>query len=212
MAGAAAVLGAMSALSELDCAVRVVGWLLLTDNMSGGDATRIGDVLRMRNGTTVEVINADAEGRLLLADGLALAAEDGPDAMVDVATLTDTVGMAVGRRVTGLAGNHAGWQAQVADAAAAAGEMVWPLPLDGVDRRRLDSKIADLVNAPQYRYGQSALAALFLREFVPAGLPWAHLDIAGPAVCEEEEGVWVAGATGVGVRTLIELAGRYRRP
>jgi len=212
MAGVAAVLGAMSVLRDLDATVRVVGWLPMTDNMSGGDATRLGDVLRIRNGTTVEIINADAEGRLLLADGLSLAVEEVPDAIVDLATLTDTVPMAVGRRVAGLFGNHDGWRDQVVAAAGRAGEQVCPLPLDGVERKKLDSKIADMVNTPHHRYGQSALAALFLRQFVPDGVPWAHLDIAGPAFCEDDEGVWASGATGYGVRTLAELICAYERP
>jgi leucyl aminopeptidase len=212
MAGVAAVVGAMSVLPGVECPVRVLGFLPMTDNMSGGDATRLGDVLRIRNGTTVEIINADAEGRLLLADGLSLAVEEAPDAIVDLATLTLTVPMAVGRRVAGLASNHAGWHEQVSSAAARADEMVWPMPWDGVERKRLESKIADLVNTPHHRYGQSALAALFLRQFVPDGIPWAHLDIAGPAFTEDDEGVWSAGATGFGVRTLVELLSAFRPP
>jgi leucyl aminopeptidase len=212
MAGAGAVLGAMSTLRELGCPVRVVGWLPLTDNMAGGDATRLGDVLRTRNGKTVEVRNTDAEGRLILADGLALASEGRPDAIVDVATLTDTVPMAVGRRYAGLIGNHDGWVAQVRDAADRAGEAVWPLPLPDPLRSQLDSTVADLVNVTGNRYGQSVLAALFLREFVADGTPWAHLDIAGPAFCDSDDGDWVAGATGFGVRTLVELLCGYRQP
>ncbi|MGE5827317.1 MAG: leucyl aminopeptidase [Micromonosporaceae bacterium] len=212
MAGVAAVVGAMSVLRDVECPVRVLGFLPMTDNMSGGDATRLGDVLRIRNGTTVEIINADAEGRLLLADGLSLAVEAAPDAVVDLATLTLTVPMAVGRRVAGLAGNDPDWQEQVTRAAARAGEMVWPMPWEGVERKRLESKIADLVNTPHHRYGQSALAALFLRQFVPDGIPWVHLDMAGPSFVEEDEGVWSAGATGFGVRTLVELLCGFRPP
>lgn len=208
MAGAAAVLGAMSALRDLSCPTGVVAWLPLTDNMSGGDATRLGDVLRTRNGKTIEVRNADAEGRLILADALALAAEEHPDSIVDVATLTDTVPMAVGRRYGGLSGNDDAWLAEVRSAAEHAGELVWPLPLDGVDRKQLDSKIADMVNAPANRYGQSAVAALFLKEFVPSTIPWAHLDIAGAAFSDEEDGEITPGGTGYGVRTLIELVVR----
>jgi leucyl aminopeptidase len=211
MAGAGAVLGALSTLRDLGCPVRAVGWLPLTDNMSGGDATRLGDVLRTRNGKTIEVRNADAEGRLILADGLALACEAGPDAVVDVATLTDAVSMSVGRRYAGLMGNHDGWAAQVRDAAERAGEAVWQLPLPGVLRSQLDSKVADLANVAGHRYGQSVLAALFLREFLADGIPWAHLDIAGPAFCDQDDGDWVAGATGFGVRTLVELLCAYRQ-
>lgn len=205
MAGAAAVFAAMTALPGLGCPARVDGYLPLTDNMPGGDATRLGDVLRIRNGTTVEVRNADAEGRLMLADALALAAESGPDAIVDVATLTGALSMAVGSRFAGLAGSHTGWTEQVGAAAARAGEPVWPLPIDDADRKELRSKIADLVNVNGRPNGQSSLAALFLRQFVPAGIPWAHLDINGPAFSDEDDGELTAGATGFGVRTLLEL-------
>jgi len=205
MAGAAAVVGAMSALRDLTCPTAAVAWLPLTDNMSGGDATRLGDVLRTRNGVTIEVRNADAEGRLILADALALAAESQPDAIVDIATLTDAVPMVIGRRYAGLAGNDEAWIARIAAAARRAGELVWPMPLDGVERKMLDSKVADVVNATGNRYGQSAVAALFLKEFVPDGLPWAHLDIAGPAFADEDDGELTAGGTGYGVRTMIEL-------
>ena len=205
MAGAAAVLGAMSALPDLGCAARVVGWLPLTENMPGGGATRLGDVLRTRNGTTVEVRNADAEGRLILADALALACEERPDAVVDVATLTAAIAMAVGRRYAGLAGNDEAWQASVRAAAERAGEPVWPLPLDGADRGQLRSKVADLANVPGGGDGQSVAAALFLRQFVPPDIPWAHLDINGPAFSDIDDGELVPGATGYGVRTLLEL-------
>jgi leucyl aminopeptidase len=205
MAGAAAVLAAMSALGAAGCPVRVVGWLPLADNMPGGDATRIGDVLRTRNGTTVEVRNTDAEGRLLLADGLALAGEEHPAAIVDLATLTDAVPMAVGRRYAGLVSSDAAWLARVSAAAQRAGEHVWPLPLPGQQDPRLRSKVADLVNATGERYGQSVSAAMFLREFVPAGIPWAHIDMAGPVVSDRDDGEFACGATGFGVRTLIEL-------
>jgi leucyl aminopeptidase len=212
MAGAGAVLGALSTLRNLGCPVRAVGWLPLTDNMGGGDATRLGDVLRTRNGKTIEVRNADAEGRLILADGLALACEAGPDAVVDLATLTDAVSMSVGRRYAGLMGNHDGWVAQVREAAERADEAVWPLPLSDGLRSQLDSKVADLANVAGHRYGQSVLGALFLREFLADGIPWAHLDIAGPAFCDQDDGDWVAGATGFGVRTLVELLCAYRQP
>jgi len=124
---------------------------------------------------------------------------------VDIATLTDAVPMVIGRRYAGLAGNDEAWIARVAAAAQRAGELLWPMPLDGVDRKMLDSKVADVVNSTGNRYGQSAVAALFLKEFVPDGLPWAHLDIAGPAFADEDDGELTAGGTGYGVRTLIEL-------
>jgi leucyl aminopeptidase len=209
MAGAAAVLAAMSVLPDLGCSSRVVGWLPLTDNMPGGDATRLGDVLRIRNGTTVEVRNADAEGRLILADALVLAAETNPDAIVDLGTLTAAIAMAVGRRHAGLAGSHPAWLDQVRTAADRAGEAVWPLPFDHVDPHELRSAVADLVNVNGKPHGQSSLAALFLQQFVPASIPWAHLDIYGPAFSDEDDGELTAGATGFGVRTLIELLCAY---
>jgi leucyl aminopeptidase len=205
MAGAAAVLGAMSALRELGCRNRVFGWIPLADNMPGGDAMRIGDVLTTRGGRTVEVRNADAEGRLILADALALAGEIRPDAILDVATLTGAIALAVGRGWAGLAGNDVGWVGRVRAAADRAGELVWPLPLTHTDPDRLRSRIADLVNVPDAKDGQSVAAAQFLREFIPPGIPWAHLDIEGPAHSDADDGEIVAGATGFGVRTLVEL-------
>jgi leucyl aminopeptidase len=205
MAGAAAVLGAMSALRELGCSTRVAGWLPMAENMSGGDAMRLGDVLRTRNGTTVEVRNADAEGRLILADALALAGESHPDAIVDLATLTGATALAVGRAYAGLAGNHDGWVNKVRAAAGRAGELVWPLPLTHTEPGWLTSRIADLVNVPDRKDGQSVAAALFLQQFVPSRIPWAHLDIEGPAYTDHDDGEHVAGATGFGVRTLLEL-------
>jgi len=206
MAGAATVLGAMSALRGSDCSLRVTGWLPLTDNMPGPDATRIGDVLRIRNGKTVEVLNTDAEGRLILADALALAAEAAPDAIVDLATLTLTAPMALGRKFAALMANHDGLMEQLRAAAARAGEAVWPFPLPEDCRDQLDSRIADLANlAPGNKYGQTVLGGLFLREFVPGQIPWAHLDMLGPVFCDADDGDWVEGATGFGVRTLLEF-------
>jgi leucyl aminopeptidase len=213
MAGAAAVLGALSVLRDLDCAVRVDAYLPLTDNMTGGDATRIGDVLRIRNGTTVEVLNTDAEGRLILADALALAGEGGPagevapDGIVDIATLTDAAPTALGRGMAALLGTDDAWLRRVERAAARAGEPVWRLPLRRECRPLLDSKVADLVNhKPGEKHAGAILGALFLNEFVPPGIPWAHLDIAGCALADRDDGELVAGGTGYGVRTLVELA------
>jgi leucyl aminopeptidase len=206
MAGAAAVLGAMSVLAELRCPVAVDGWLPLTENMPNADPIRIGDVLRIRDGTTVEVRNADAEGRLIMADALVLAGETKPDAIVDVATLTDAAAIALGRRIGAVMGNDAGWVEQVRAAAARSGELLWPLPLPDLYRHQLESRIADLVNyTTGNRHGTALLAGLFLNEFVPAGIPWAHLDIQGTAVSDAWDGEWVPGATGFGVRTLVEL-------
>jgi leucyl aminopeptidase len=212
MGGAAAVLGTFRAVAALGSRVRLIGFLPITDNMTGGDATRVGDVLTIRNGKTVEVLNTDAEGRLILADGLSLATEEAPDAIVDLATLTGACMVALGDRIAGLMGNHEGWMGQVRAAADAAGESVWPLPLPDHLRSKLDSELADLKNITDTRYGGALAAGLFLREFVGEGIPWAHLDIAGPADSSVVEGELVKGGTGFGVRTLVELCTSYTKP
>jgi leucyl aminopeptidase len=212
MGGGAAVLGAFRALAQLGAKVRVLGFVPLTDNMTGGDATRVGDVLTIRNGTTVEVLNTDAEGRLILADGLSLATEAEPDAIVDLATLTGACMVALGDRTAGLMGNHRGWIDQVQAAADAVGEPVWPLPLPDHLRSKLDSDVADLRNISSGRYGGALTAGIFLREFVGEGIPWAHLDIAGPSDSSEVDGEIVKGGTGFGIRTLVELVGRFSKP
>ena len=212
MGGAAAVLGAFRALAALGTKVRVIGFLPITDNMTGGDATRVGDVLTIRNGKTVEVLNTDAEGRLILADGLSLASEESPDAIVDLATLTGACMVALGDRTAGLMGNHEDWMDQVQAAADTVGEPVWPLPLPAHLRGKLDSELADLKNITDTRYGGALAAGIFLREFVGEGIPWAHLDIAGPADSSVVEGELVKGGTGFGVRTLVELLSTYTKP
>ncbi|MGX7829668.1 leucyl aminopeptidase [Actinokineospora sp. 24-640] len=207
MAGAATALAAMSALGALACPHPVDAWLPLTENMATDDPMRIGDVLCIRDGTTVEVRNADAEGRLILADALVLAAETGPAAIVDVATLTDAAAIALGRDIAAVMGNDPALTDAVLAAAARAGEPVWPLPLPRGYRPQLDSAIADLVNyTTGVRHGTALLAGLFLQHFVPDGTPWAHLDIQGTAIAERAHGEWPRGATGFGVRTLVELA------
>ena len=212
MGGAAAVLGAMSACADLGVKVRVRAFLPLTDNMPGGDAMRVGDVIRYRNGRTVEVLNTDAEGRLVLADGLCVASDEKPDAIVDIATLTGAQEVALGKRVAAVFANHEGWAAQVLAAGERAGEPLWPLPLHDEYRKDLDSKVADIKNISGHGAGGCIVAALFLREFVAAGIPWAHLDIAGPAFAETEDGELPAGGTGFGVRTLLALLLAYRKP
>jgi leucyl aminopeptidase len=212
MGGAAAVLGAFRAIAALGAKVRVLGYLPITDNMTGGDATRVGDVLTIRNGKTVEVLNTDAEGRLILADGLSLASEEAPDAIVDLATLTGACMVALGERIAGLMGNDQGWLDQVQAAADAAGEPVWPLPLPPYLRGKLDSDLADMKNITSTRYGGALAAGVFLQEFVADGIPWAHLDIAGPADSSEVEGELVKGGTGFGVRTLVALLSSFTKP
>ena len=211
MSGAAAVLGAMSVVPSLGLDLKVIGIIPATENMPGGAATKPGDVLRIRNGKTVEVLNTDAEGRLVLADGLSLAVEAGADAIIDLATLTGACVVALGRRIAGLMGNPEVWVAQVRAAAERAGELVWPLPLPDDYRKDIDSEVADIKNIGKPGQAGTLIAVLFLREFVE-GVPWAHLDIAGPARADDDDGYLRTGSTGFGVRTLIELALNFRRP
>jgi leucyl aminopeptidase len=201
MAGAAAILAAVTAAAELALPTAVTAILPLVENMPGASAMRPGDVVTARNGVTVEVTNTDAEGRLILADGLALAAEAGPDAILDLATLTGSVVYGLGLGCTGVFGNTPALTAEVLAAAGRAGELACELPLIEDYRRFLDSEVADLLNATN-EPGDSVQAALFLREFV-AGTPWVHLDIAGPATAKEARYYQPKGASGWGVRTLL---------
>ncbi|WP_425955413.1 leucyl aminopeptidase family protein [Xylanimonas sp. McL0601] len=207
MSGAAAVLAAMTVLRELECPTTVTGYLMCTDNMPSGSAMQLGDVLTMRNGKTVEVLNTDAEGRLVMADALALSVEDGVDAIVDIATLTGACLRALGTEVAGLMGNADGIMAQVQAAGERTDEPVWPLPLVRRYRAQLDSGIADMTNLGGPNAG-SITAALFLEEFV-GGLPWAHLDIAGTAQAETATRWLPKGPTAFGSRLLVELALRF---
>jgi leucyl aminopeptidase len=201
MAGAAAILGAVTAAAELGLPTAVTAILPLVENMPGAAAMRPGDVVTARNGLTVEVTNTDAEGRLILADGLALAAEARPDAILDLATLTGSVVYGLGLGCTGVFGNTPALTAEVLAAAARAGEPACELPIIEDYRRFLDSEVADLVNSTN-EPGDSVQAALFLREFV-AGTPWVHLDIAGPATAKEARYYQPKGGTGCMVRTLL---------
>ena len=203
MGGAAAVLAAMSVLPSLRPNVKVVGIMPTTENMPSGSAIKPGDVLKIRNGKTVEVLNTDAEGRLVLADGLSLAVEAKPDAVVDLATLTGACMVALGRTIAGLMGNDDALIHRVRSAADRAGEAVWHLPLPDEYRKDIDSEVADIKNIGAGRYGGALTAGLFLREFV-GDTPWVHLDIAGPARADNEDGYIAKGATGFGVRTLVE--------
>ena len=213
MGGAAAVLGFFAAVRAVAPACRVVGYLPMTDNMSDGDAMRPGDVLTMRNGTTVEVLNTDAEGRLILADALCLASEAKPDAIVDLATLTGAVEIALGSRIAAVLGNDDTFRGEVEKAAVRAGERMWPLPLPADYRPYLDSDVADLRNISKGRGGGTITAGLFLKEFVADGIAWAHIDIAGTAWWAEGENAENSnGGTGYGVRLLLELARTFNPP
>ena len=211
MSGAAAVLSAMSALAALDCRNEVVGFLMCTDNMPSGSAMKLGDVLHIHGGTTVEIHNTDAEGRLVLADGLALATEEQPDAIVDIATLTGACVVALGTGFAGVLGTSQHVVDQVTAAAARTDEPTWQLPLERARYRKLlDSDVADLKNVGG-PYGGAITAAVFLAEFV-GDTPWAHLDIAGPMKADSDESWRAKGATGYGTRLLIELATTFTKP
>ena len=208
MAGAAAVVSATVAIAALELPVQVTCYAALAENMPSGSATRPGDVLRMYGGKTVEVLNTDAEGRLVLADALVMAGEDQPDRIVDVATLTGACMIALGDRVSGLFGNDDALIEAIETSARTAGEAVWhmPIPDEMGEKVRGNSKVADLAQHNSERWGGASYAAAFLREFV-GERPWAHLDIAGPAFNEKGAyGHVGAGGTGVAVSTLVELA------
>ena len=211
MGGAAAVIGAMSVLKDLDVACRVRAFVPMTDNMLGGDATRPGDVLKYRNGKTIEVLNTDAEGRLILADALCLASEAKPDAIVDLATLTGACMVALGPKIAGLMGNNDDWIEPIEAASAATSERVWHLPLPPEYRKHVDSSVADMKNIG-IPHGGALTAGLILQEFVADGIPWAHLDIAGPAFTDGEEAEITKGGTGFGVRLLADLAANFSKP
>lgn len=208
MSGAAAVFGAVQAVAALELQVNVIGITPLTENLTGGAAQRPGDVLRARNGKTIEVLNTDAEGRLVLADGLSLAAEDEPDLIVDVATLTGACAVALGPKIAGLFASDDDVAQTVLAAARRSGEQVWQMPLETDYRSYIDSDVADMQNTSSQRYGGAITAALLLAEFV-GDTPWAHLDIAGPARASKAEHYVAKGGTGFGVRTLVELAAAY---
>ena len=202
MTGAGVVMAVMGALGELCCPVKVTGLLPCAENAIGGDALRPGDVIRHYGGRTTEVTNTDAEGRLVLADGLAYAAaEIEPDVLVDVATLTGAVKLALGQRTGGLFANNDELASLLTTAGRAAGEPLWRLPLVEDYEEQLDSKVADADNAPTGGPG-AITAALFLQHFV-AGLPWAHLDIASVGDSPVDAYEWTMGATGFGARALL---------
>jgi leucyl aminopeptidase len=211
MSGAAAAVAAALAVAELAVPVNLTVYAALAENMPSGSAIRPQDVLRMYGGTTVEVLNTDAEGRLVMADALVRAAEDEPDLLVDIATLTGACMVALGIRVAGLISDDTAAAAQVSAAAELAGELVWPLPIPTEMRGKLDSQVADIANIGN-RYGGALQAGAFLKEFVADGLAWAHLDIAGPARnTEGPYGYTPKGGTGFGVRTLVALADALSR-
>jgi len=204
MGGGAAVIATMSAVAELVPGLKVTGLVPSTDNMLGPDATRPGDVLTISDGSTVEVLNTDAEGRLILADGLAEASKEAPDAIIDLATLTGACMVALGPRIAGLMANDDELAVRLLDAADGAGEQLWRLPLPEDLKKETESTVADLKNVGK-RWGGALTAGLFLQHFVGEGIPWAHMDIAGPAWADDVDGENPKAGTGYGVRTLLEL-------
>lgn len=210
MTGAGNILAAMSVLSELGATTAVTGYLMCTDNMPSGSAMQLGDVLTMRGGKTVEVLNTDAEGRLVMADALVLATEEGVDAILDIATLTGQALRTLGEDVAAMMSNSDDLAAQVSAAAETVDEPVWRLPLVKSYRAELDSDIADLKNIGGANAG-SITAGLFLAEFV-AGTPWAHVDIAGTGQSSTARRWINRGPTAFGVRLLIELVRTFVPP
>jgi leucyl aminopeptidase len=202
MGGAAAVIGAIYAVARLKLPIQVTAFVPATENMPSGHAIRPGDVLTHYGGKTTEVLNTDAEGRLILADALAFAREQGPDAIVDVATLTGSIMVALGKKATGLFATNDILADELETAANEAGERVWHMPLYDVYKKELESDIADQKNVGS-RWGGAIIAALFLKEFVGDDIPWAHLDIAGAARAESDHDENVKGGTGAAVRTLV---------
>ncbi|MBO3086088.1 leucyl aminopeptidase [Cellulomonas fengjieae] len=207
MSGAGAVLAAMTALADLDVPVAVSAYLACTDNMPSGSATKLGDVLTSRSGRTIEVVNTDAEGRLVMADAIALAREDGVDAIVDIATLTGAALAALGMLTAAVIGNDDALLDLVEAAAEKTDEQVWRLPLDRRYRKQLDSDVADIKNLGG-EYAGAITAALFLAEWV-GDTPWAHLDIAGTMRSESDDAWRTKGATGFGARLLLEIASTF---
>jgi leucyl aminopeptidase len=210
MSGAAAVLATMGALRALKVKTQVTAYLMCTDNMPSGSALKLGDVLTMRNGKTVEIHNTDAEGRLILADGLSLGAESKPDAMIDIATLTGACLGALGKKMAGVFSNNSGVVSQLMDSSSRTNELLWELPLFHDYRRLLDSNVADMRNIGG-PYAGATTAALFLHEFVGT-TPWAHLDIAGPMDADGDEGWLNRGATAYGTRLLIDFCANFTKP
>ncbi|NIY64916.1 leucyl aminopeptidase [Streptomyces malaysiensis] len=208
MSGAAAVFATVVAAAKLGLRVNLTGWLALAENMPSGSATRPGDVLSMYGGKTVEVLNTDAEGRLVLADAITRAGEEKPDAIVDVATLTGAMVLALGNRTFGIMTNDEAFRGTLHEIAEEAGEQSWPMPLPSHLRKGIDSPVADLANMGE-RMGGGLVAGIFLKEFVADGITWGHLDIAGPAFNESGPfGYTPKGGTGAAVRTLVRLAER----
>lgn len=204
MAGAAAVLAGTQAIAELKLPVNVLGVLALVENMPGGRSMKLGDVLTARNGKTIEVLNTDAEGRLILADALCYASEH-TDRLVNFATLTGACMVALGTETSGLMTNDDGWADTISAAIGRAGERAWKLPMDSSYDGLIKSKVADMRNTGGGRWGGAIAGGKFLQQFVGSA-KWVHLDIAGPAWSDSESATQDAGGTGAMVRSIVEMA------
>ncbi|MEA1922634.1 MAG: leucyl aminopeptidase [Pseudomonadota bacterium] len=205
MAGAAAVLGALEIIGQLGAEVKVTGILALAENMPSGEAQAPGDIIVMKNGKSVEVKNTDAEGRLILADALQLGASLKPDYMVDAATLTGACRVALGIQVAAVLGRDRDLLTRLIASGEESGEILWELPFEKAYLEDMKSDFADISNIGNSAYGGTITAALFLGEFVPESIPWAHLDIAGPAYPGKKWKYFAPGATGFGARVLAGL-------
>ena len=204
MAGGAAGIAALSAIVQLKPKVNVTAVIPATENLPSGTALKPGDILKAMNGKTIEVINTDAEGRLILADALSYAVKQGLSPLVDLATLTGACRVALGNGYSGAFTNNQELLNEVMKAADRCGEKLWQMPMPEEYKEQNKSEIADVKNTGN-RYAGAITAALFLSEFVD-NTPWVHIDIAGTSLSSKETGYVVKGATGVGVRTLVELA------
>ena len=209
MAGGAAVIAATAAVAELQLPVRILTVVAAAENLVSGDSFRPGDILRAANGKTIEITNTDAEGRLVLADALWFARKEGATHLLDFATLTGAMEVALGDLYAGLFANDDAWRDEILAAAQASGDHTWPFPLHRRYRRYVDSAYADMKNSSELRQAGAVLAAEFLREFAGDG-PWAHLDMSGPGFLERSRGDYLTqrGGTGYGVRLIVELAAR----
>jgi leucyl aminopeptidase len=212
MAGGAAVIAGIAAVAELELPVRIIAVVAAAENLVSGDSFRPGDILRAANGKTIEITNTDAEGRLVLADAMWYARRAGATHLLDLATLTGAMELALGDFYAGAFANEDDWMTEILAAAEASGDHTWPFPLHPRYRRYVDSSFADLKNSSDLRQGSPVLAAEFLREFAGEG-PWAHIDMAGPGFLERSRGDYLTqrGGTGYGVRLIVELAKRLSR-
>jgi leucyl aminopeptidase len=212
MAGGAAVIAGIAAVAELELPVRIIAVVAAAENLVSGESFRPGDILRAANGKTIEITNTDAEGRLVLADAMWYARREGATHLLDLATLTGAMELALGDFYAGAFANEDEWMKEILAAADASGDHTWPFPLHPRYRRYVDSSFADLKNSSDLRQGSPVLAAEFLREFAGEG-PWAHIDMAGPGFLERSRGDYLTqrGGTGYGVRLIVELAKRLSR-